>query len=244
MRVLLLAGTRDARQIGAGLSQIPRLTAIASIARPQRRPVSLGIPTQIGGFGGDDAFADWAQKERITAIVDATHPFAARISARSHRVAEELGIDFIQFLRPSWLPDEGDDWTFLNHESEAAQHISPEATVFLSTGQRGLSEFDGLQKNRVFVRLNGRALGDFPFKRGTYVYGIPPFSVNAECETLSRLNVDWLVARNSGASSSRSKLEAARLLGIKVAMIRRPPQPPGPRVDTVAEVLAWVRRRM
>jgi precorrin-6A/cobalt-precorrin-6A reductase len=62
--------------------------------------------------------------------------------------------------------------------------------------------------------------------------------------TFRRLGINWLVTRNSGGTASRAKLEAARTLGIKVAMIRRPPQPPGPKVETVAEAMAWVRRRI
>ncbi len=244
MRVLLLAGTWEARQIAAGLTREPRIRAVASLAHAERTPKALGIPTRIGGFGGDDAFADYLKSEGIDAIVDATHPFAVQVSRRTQAAAEILGVDYIQFLRPSWIPDAGDDWTFVNAECEAFKHIPDGSRVFLATGRRSLSDFGNMEGRRLFVRLVAQSADPFPFKNGEYVTGIPPFSVESEIGTFERLNIDWLVARNSGGINSRAKLDAARFLGIKVAMIRRPPQPPGPKVDTVAEALAWVRRRM
>lgn len=244
MRLLLLAGTWEARQIAAALTREPRSNAIVSLARAERRPLSFGLPTRIGGFGGDDAFADWLVREKITGIIDATHPFAAAVSARTTRIAGETGVDYIQFLRPAWLPEPGDNWTFLNTETDAARHIPEGARVFLATGRRRLDAFAPMSEVTLFCRRTDGGEGPFPYPNGKYVLGRPPFSVPQEIGTFRRLKVDWLVARNSGGTASRAKLEAARELGIRVAMIRRPPQPPGPKVETVAEAMAWVRRRI
>lgn len=244
MRLLLLAGTWEARQIAAGLTREPRIQAVASLARAERVPSALGIPTRIGGFGGDAGFADWVRREGIVAIVDATHPFSVRISLRTQRTARELGIDYIQFLRPSWLPDEEDDWTFLNTEEEAARHIPAAARVFIATGRGSLDRFHGLEDHHLFVRQLGGLTQPFPFPHGGFVGGLPPFSLEREIATLDRLGIDWLIARNSGGMGSRAKLDAARQLGIKVAMVRRPPQPDGPKANTLAEVMAWIRRRL
>lgn len=243
MRLLLLAGTWEARQIAAALSRESRVIAIASLARAERRPEPLGIPTRIGGFGGDEGFAQWLDREGIGAIIDATHPFAA-VSHRTARVADEVGVDHIRFLRPAWRPEEHDDWTFLNTESDAAKHIPSGSRVFLATGRRALDAFAQLHGSTLFCRRTDGRHDPFPFPNGSFVRGQPPFSVEQECDTFLRLGIDWLVTRNSGSAASRAKLEAARELGIRVAMIRRPPQPPGPKVETVAEAMAWVRRRI
>jgi precorrin-6A/cobalt-precorrin-6A reductase len=243
MRLLLLAGTWEARQIAAALSREARVVPTASLARAERRPEPLGIPTRIGGFGGDKGFAEWLDHEGVGAIIDATHPFS-RVSHRTARVADELGVDHIQFLRPAWRPEDGDDWTFLNTESDAAKHIPRGARVFLATGRRSLDAFGNLDHATLFCRRTDGRHDPFPYANGTFVWGQPPFTVLQECDTFLRLGIDWLVTRNSGSAASRGKLEAARELGIKVAMIRRPPQPPGPKVETVAEVMAWVRRRI
>lgn len=244
MRLLLLAGTWEARQVAAALTREPRVNAVVSLARAERRPEPFGVPTRIGGFGGDAGFADWLAREGIHGIIDATHPFAAQVSHRTARIAADRGVDYIQFLRPAWLPEAGDDWTFLNTEADAPKRIPEGARVFLATGRRGLDAFADLSRASLFCRRTDGRDERFPYPNGLYVHGRPPFSVAQEVSTFSRLGIDWLVARNSGGTASRAKLEAARELGIKVAMIRRPPQPSGPKVETVAEAMAWVRRRI
>lgn len=244
LRVLLLAGTGEARHIAFALSRNARVVSMASLARAGRRPMPLGIPTRIGGWGGRDAFRAWLDEKGINGIIDATHPFAADISARAAEVAAELGIDYLQFLRPSWRPSAGDDWVFLNTEEEAADHISEGATVFLATGRKRLAAYSGLSSQELICRVIEGPAGPFPLPNGRFVLHRPPFSVEQEVATFRALGVDWIVARNSGGSGSRAKIDAARELGLRVAMIRRPPQPEAARAETLSEVLAWVGRRV
>ena len=84
-------------------------------------------------------------------------------------------------------------------------------------------------------------MGPFPFPGGEFLVGRPPFSVADEISLFSQLDVDWLVVKNSGGTASRTKLDAARQLGIRVALIRRPKQPDATRLETVEEAIEWVR---
>ncbi|MEL7459508.1 MAG: cobalt-precorrin-6A reductase [Pseudomonadota bacterium] len=242
-RVLLLAGSGEARQIAYGLIQDTRIVATAAMARAGRRPLPLGMPTRIGGWGGPEAFRDWLVHQRIGGIVDATHPFAASISHRAAQVAAELGLEYLQFLRPSWRPQNGDRWTFLNTEEDAADHIPKGSRVFLATGRKRLEAFENLAGRHLLCRVLDTAPGPFPMADGSFVVSRPPFSPESEARLFETLGVDWLICRNSGGTGSRAKVDAARNLGLPVAMIRRPPQPEATRVETVSEVLAWVRRR-
>lgn len=242
-RVLLLAGSGEARQIAYGLIQDTRIVATAAMARAGRRPLPLGMPTRIGGWGGADAFRDWLVAQGIGGIIDATHPFAASISHRAAEVAADLDIEYLQFLRPSWRPQDGDAWTFLNSEEDAADHIPSGSRVFLATGRKRLEAFKTLEGRHLLCRVLDPAPGPFPLPDGSFVVSRPPFSPESEARLFDALGVDWLICRNSGGTGSRAKLDAARMLGLPVAMIRRPPQPEATRVETVSEVLAWVRRR-
>ena len=241
-RVLLLSGTTEARRIAAELAGLPDLDVIASLAGATRSPQALGVPTRIGGFGGAGGFAAYLRDERIDAVLDATHPFAARMSHRTHEVCAEAGVSYAQVLRPEWRPGRGDDWVSLDDETDAAGHIAEGSTVFLATGRQTLDRFKGLQESALYVRQIDSAPGEFPFPRGGWVVGRAPFPVEDEIALFERLGIDWLVVRNAGGEASRSKLDAARELGIRVAMIRRPPQPEGLTVETVAAAVDWVRR--
>ena len=119
-RLLLLAGTAEARQVAADLAGEPGMDVVASLAGVTRAPQDLGVPTRVGGFGGRAGFRDWLAREKVTAVLAATHPFAAKISMRGADVCSELGMPYLQLLRHPWLPGEGDRWIFLDRAEEAA----------------------------------------------------------------------------------------------------------------------------
>lgn len=238
MTLLLLAGTGDAKRIAAGLEGVD---AVASLAGATRDPDFLPIPMRIGGFGGEAGFRDYLSDARVSAVLDATHPYAHRITARSAAVCADLSLPFLQYLRPAWSPEPGDDWTEIAREQDAAALIPEGATVFLGTGRQTLERFANLQGRRVICRRIDPPRGDFPFEGGEYLVGRPPFSVEDEVALFQRLGVDWLVVKNAGGAASRTKLTAARQLGIPVLMIARPAQGDWPIVQSVKAALDWAR---
>ena len=240
MTLLLLAGTAEAKRIARGLSARGR-SAVASLAGATRAPHPTGLPTRIGGFGGEAGFRRYVNEAGISAVVDATHPFAQRISLRTARLCDEMGLPYLQILRPAWTPEPGDDWVMLDHEEDAAGHIPQGATVFLATGRQTLPRFANLSRGRRLIcRQIDPPDAPFPFPDGDFLIGRPPFSVEDEIDTFTRHKVDWLIVKNAGGETPRSKLIAARRLGIRVIMLNRPPQPDAPRVETVEQALAWV----
>lgn len=240
MTLLLLAGTGEARAI-ADVLAAERIPALASLAGATRQPAGLAIPTRIGGYGDAAGFRDYLRRAGISALLDATHPFAARISHRSFAIATELGLPCAQFLRPPWQPGPEDNWVMLGSDVEAACHIPSGSTVFLATGRQTLKNYANLKDRRLICRVIDQPDRPFPFPDGEYRVGRPPFSVEEEVALFRDLGVDWLVVKNAGGAASRSKLDAARRLEIPVAMIRRPSQPEATRLETVAEALDWVR---
>lgn len=239
MTLLLLAGTAEAQQVAQILASEGRV-AIASLAGATRAPRAMGLPTRLGGFGGEAGFARYLEESGITAVLDATHPFAAHISDRTARVCAAKGLAYCQVLRPEWTPQTGDRWTMIAAEEEAAAHIPEGATVFLATGRQGLARFANLTGRHLICRVIDPPEAAFPLANGEFLVGRPPFSPEAERALFESLGVDWLVVKNAGGQASKSKLDAARTLGLPVAMITRPPQPDALRVTTVAAAMDWV----
>ncbi len=238
MTLLILAGTGDAKRIVQALDGVD---VVASLAGATRSPDELPVPTRVGGFGGAEGFRDYLSEAGITAVLDATHPYATRITARTAAICAELGMPFLQYLRPGWAPEPGDQWTEIAHEEEAALHVPPGATVFLGTGRQTLERFANLAGCRVICRQIDPPTEPFPFEGGEFLVGRPPFSVGDEVELFKRLCVDCLVVKNAGGAASRTKLTAARQLGIKVLMLARPSAGDWPIVSTVDDALDWVR---
>lgn len=240
MRLLLLAGAGEALRLGEALAE-RGIDAVASFAGGERRAEGFALPCRVGGFGGAEGFADYLRREKISAVLDATHPFAEAVSARSAEVCRALGLPYLLLMRPEWRPEAGDDWVMLGDESEAAAHIGQGETVFLATGRRTLARFANLEGREVIARQLRQHDAPFPFEGGRYLRGAGPFTVESEKALFQALGVDWLVVKNAGGEGARAKLIAARELGLKVGMIRRPKPPRGASlVQSVYEALAWV----
>lgn len=239
MRVLLLAGTSEARDIAQGLPK-DRHHVVASLAGATRAPADLGCETRVGGFGGDAGFQQYLRAHPVDLVIDATHPFAHRVTARTVRICNEQCIPVLQVVRPEWRPGPDDRWSFIDAPHEARRLISKGARVFLATGRQTLQGFANLSDCRLYCRQIDPPEKPFPFPNGEYVIGRPPFSVNQEVALFQRLGVDVLVVKNAGGEMSRSKLDAARQIGLPVIVINRPMPPEGPKVETAGQALEWV----
>jgi len=242
MKLLLLAGTSEARSMAAALAGNAGIDVVASLSGATREPLEMPVPTRSGGFGGRAAFAKYLQDQMIEAVLDATHPFAAKITRRSAEVCHEAGLPYLRLQRPGWEPVEGDNWHFVDSEANVAALTNQGDTVFLATGRQTLARFDNLAGRHLICRQIENGPPKFPFDNGEYLIGRPPFSVDDEVVLFQQRRVDWLVVKNAGGRLSSTKLDAARILEIPVILIKRPPVPDGiETVQTPEAALAWVR---
>ncbi len=239
MSVLLLAGTTEGRHIAAAMAE-KGIAGHASIAGVTEDPAPLALPTRIGGFGGAEGFEAFLLDQGIRAVVDATHPYAARITGRTAKLCAARGTPYLHVLRDPWTEQEGDDWLHVGNVDEAVEAIPQGACVFLATGRQTLAEFAGLEGRRVICRVIDPPREPFPFDGGEYLIGRPSRHAEDEAALFSALGVDVVVTKNSGGPG-RGKLDAARSLGIAVVMIARPPMPEAERVATPEEALDWIR---
>lgn len=242
MKLLLLAGTAEARALASRLAEDHRFTAIASLAGATRAPAPYPVPTRHGGFGSKGRQTKWMKKNAIEAVLDATHPFARSIPARSQALCQSLGLPYFRLMRPGWRPGPGDDWTVVHDEAAAAAATPPGARVFLATGPRALARYAALAEGRhLIVRVIDPPDAAFPFPNGDWLVARPPFTVEDEIRTFRTHRVELLVAKNAGGPAT-AKLAAARALGLPVVLLDRPAPPPGDRGETVEDALAWLER--
>jgi precorrin-6A/cobalt-precorrin-6A reductase len=242
--VLLLAGTAEAAALAGRLQAEPGITVTASLAGRVAAPRALPCPVRVGGFGGVDGLVAELGAAGPDLVVDATHPFAARLSANAAAAADRLGRPRLRLLRPPWTPGPGDDWHEVDDLAGAADRLVTldAATVLLATGRHHVAPFARAVGTR-FVLRSIDPPGPLPLAEVTVVLGRGPFSVESEQALLVAHGIDAVVTRNSGGTGAAAKLTAARDLGLPVIMVRRPPPPPGPVVATVDEAVGWVRAR-
>ncbi len=239
MTLLVLAGTSDARLLLEGLQN---RDVIASLAGVTRSPADLPAVTRKGGFGGVSGFRDYLLAHDIKSVVDATHPFAGKMTKTATMVCKELGLAHVILQRPEWVADASDQWHFVDNVVEIAGIIPVGATVFLGTGRQTLPEFSCLEGRRLLARVidppKMPVLAGF---KGQFIIGSPPFSIAHEVALFRDKGIEWVVVKNAGGQKSRSKLDAARELGLPVVMINRPELPDAHVVGTVDAALSWVR---
>lgn len=242
MKLLLLAGTAEARALAARLAGDQRFEVVASLAGATRAPLPYAVPVREGGFGGASGLEKYIEDKSVEVVVDATHPFARVMPHRAQALCARIGRPYLRLLRPGWQPGPGDRWTLVADEARAAEVTARGARVFLATGRRSLRRFARLGEGRHLVaRVIDPPEGPFPFGDGEWVVGRPPFTVEDERATFRALRIDVLVAKNAGGPAD-AKLAAARALGLPVVLLDRPPPPPGDRAETVAAAQAWLER--
>ncbi|AKS33902.1 cobalt-precorrin-6A reductase [Mycolicibacterium goodii] len=237
MRVLLLGGTGEARALAGALH--PEVDVISSLAGRVPDPALPVGPVRIGGFGGVEGMRRWLREENIDAVVDATHPFAATITAHAAQVCAELGLPHLVLARPAWSPG---DAIVVASDIEAAEAVVRHgfSRVFLTTGRSGTAAFRDVDAWFLIRAVTAPDPDTLP-ARHELVLSRGPYHHEGELALLREHRIDALVTKNSGGAMTQPKLDAAAAAGVAVIMVDRPPLPAGVRsVATVQAARDWV----
>lgn len=239
-RLLILGGTTEAAALAQALPT-DRWIGIVSLAERTRQPLTLPAILRQGHFGGIDGFVDFLKAERIDAVVDATHPFAAQISHQAAIATDQCQIPRLILVRPPWEPQMGDRWLTVPDLAAAAARLPGLAQrIFLTTGRQSLATFSALKDQWFLMRMLEPPPPELPLPPGEVLCDRPPFTLTHELDLLQRYHIQALVTKNSGGTATCAKLAAARQHEIPVVMIERPALPKGDRVSTVAAALKWL----
>jgi precorrin-6A/cobalt-precorrin-6A reductase len=235
--VVVLGGTGEARELAARLEG--RVRVVSTLAGRVREPRLPAGEVRVGGFGGPQAMADWLTAEGADAVVDATHPFAQRISHSAAAATRLAHVPLLLLRRPGWVPAEGDDWRWVD-DLDAAAGLLPEVgeRVFLTTGRQGLAAFAS-SPLWFLVRCVDEPGPPVP-ARMTLLLSRGPYTLDGELALLREHRIDVLVTKDSGGPRTGAKLAAARQLRVPVVVVRRPSAPDVPTVATVDEAVSWV----
>lgn len=245
-RLLILGGTGDAAELAARASQIAEIEVVSSLAGRTQQPFTPKTGTvRIGGFGGAAGLAEFLLDRPIDLLIDATHPFAARISANAAVAAAECNVPYLMLVRPAWERVEGDRWIEVASHSEAAKALSGQSQrVFLTIGRQELAAFAGLDAIWFLMRAIDPPALNTRIPNGKLLLARGPFTLDDERELLLEYQIDTIVSKNSGGSATYAKVVAARELGILVVMVQRPPIPDVEQVDNVEGAIAWLIKQL
>ncbi|WP_214111283.1 cobalt-precorrin-6A reductase [Acrocarpospora catenulata] len=239
MRVLIIGGTDEARRLAGTLhGRFEVISSLAGRVSDPRLPVG---EVRIGGFGGPAGLADWLRANAVHAVIDASHPFAVRMTASALAATTAAGVPLLVLRRPGWTPVPGDDWRWAADLTEAADLLPMVGTrAFVTTGRRSLAVFAPLSEVWFLARSVDPPEPPLPPKIEVLL-SRGPYTVDGETDLLRRHAIDVVVTKDSGGAMTAAKLTAARRLGLPVIVVRRPPEPAGvPVVASVDEAVAWL----
>lgn len=226
MRVLLLGGTTEARELAHQLIAAGH-DVTSSLAGRVSAPRLPDCTVRIGGFGGADGLASYLATERIDQVVDATHPFAAQITRHAVQACERAGVPIVRLSRPSWDNRDGAaSWTWVADHTEAAATVRPDARVLLTVGRLELAHYASLPNQTVIARVADLADLRVP-EHWEVIESRGPFSLTHERELLASHRITTLVSKDAGGDATSAKLDAARERGVQIVMIARPALPAG-----------------
>jgi precorrin-6A/cobalt-precorrin-6A reductase len=241
MRLLILGGTTEASGLARRIAGRPDLDPVLSFAGRTRSPALPPVPFRVGGFGGVDGLKAYLIENKINAVIDATHPFAAQMSRNAATTCRDLAMPLAVLTRPAWRWRNGDRWTRVADIDAAVRALGEfPRRVFLTIGGLQLAGFARAPQHHYIVRSidHPETIGSLPSHRLILARG--PFRVEDEIALMRDGHIEVLVTKNSGGAATGAKIDAARVLGIDVIMVERPPPEAVPSFNAVEDVLAWI----
>ncbi len=240
---MILGGTGEAAELARAATARfgDALEIMTSLAGRTERPRPLAGHVRIGGFGGAAGLAAYLTEHGIGRLIDATHPFAIRISAAAHLACEQANVRRLMLRRPPWHRQPLDRWIEVDGVTAAAAIVDRTGRrAWLTLGASEIAAFSAATAVHFLVRLVDPPRHLLPLRSYEVIVGRGPFSVAEEHDRIERHAIDVLVCKASGGAATEAKIIAARERDLPVIMVRRPPPELGEGVDTVEKALDWL----
>lgn len=235
-----MGGSTEASQLARALANA-HVDAIFSYAGRTESPVLQPLPTRVGGFGGVAGLQAWLRDQRITHVVDATHPFAAQMSHNAIAACAAIGVPLLALVRPPWAAQAGDQWQCVPDIAGAVAALPDSPTrVFLAIGRQQLAPFARRPQHHYLLRWVDLPTDALPLPHAEVVLARGPFSVEGDRALMTAHGITHVVAKNAGGEGAAAKLVVARAMGLPVILIDRPVVPPRATAASVNQVMAWL----
>ena len=240
-QILILGGTAEARQLAGLLAERADLKVTLSLAGRTAAPAAQPVPVRVGGFGSASGFSAYLKAERIDALIDATHPYAATISRHAAEAAAAAQVPIVALRRAAWTAMPGDRWVEAADMKDAVRALgAAPRRVFLAIGRKEVAAFQAAPQHHYLIRSVDPVDPPLAVPDATYIVARGPFAEEDERKLLTGHRIETIVAKNSGGDATYGKIAAARALGLTVVMLRQPALPDVPAVDTIQDAAAWL----
>lgn len=229
--VLIFSGTTEGRTLAEHLTSL-KIEVHVRVATEYGAEVmddTNGMDVKIGSCGGANGIASVISDNGIEIVVDATHPYATRISAHVKEACDTTGVEYIRIIRDKSTGHQ--DVIEVGDISEAVDYLKDtKGNILITTGAKDASEYTKIPdyQNRITIRVlstpeSVKRCIDLGFKERNVIAAKGPFSEDANFRTLRDVDASFMVTKDSGTSGGfEEKIRAAERAGVNVIVIRRP----------------------
>lgn len=188
-----------------------------------------GVDVQVGSCGGAEGIADTIRMNGYSLVIDATHPYARRISEHIREGCAASGVECIRLLRDGGKRP--DDVIEVASVKDAVEFLKDkDGIVMAATGSNELSLYTEIPdyRERVVARVlstkdsmdKALALG---FEGRNLICAQGPFTEDENHAALTRAGASWIVTKDSGTIGGfEEKVRAARRAGVRIILISKP----------------------
>jgi len=234
MKILILGGTADARELAERLTALGH-DVTTSLAGRTRQPAMPAGQMRVGKFGGIPGLVGYLKAAGIERLVDATDPYAGLISINAVAAAQASGVPLVRLMRPAWQEPDGAGWVHVPSARAAADALPPNAHGFITTGPDELEHFVLRDDCRLVARLSESPTIDLgPV---AVLQDAPPYALDDERALFAKHGFTHLVTKNAGGEATRATLDVASERGARVIMVARPVYGPAREVGSVEEAV-------
>ena len=230
--IFVIAGTEDGREL-AGFLLNHGFEVIASV-------VSSYGKTLLSRYEGikvndkkldENELAEILLNGEVTALVDASHPYAVNVSQNAMKACHKANIPYIRYERKSLPLTYENIHHVADYESAAIKAAQLGRNVFLTTGSRNLKTFvesSALKDCNLIARIlpTAEVLAEcekLGFNPKNIVAMQGPFSTELNVELFRHYNAEVIVSKDGGQIGGvDTKLIAAEKLNLPVVLIDRP----------------------
>lgn len=243
-KLLVFGGTAEARELLE--NGIP---AICSVATVYGAKMLDGIKNakMIVGRLDEERMRELLESEKITFVVDATHPYAREVTKNISEACKKTRIPLMRVVRERVLTD--DSVIVAESCREAARLLDGiPGRCFLTTGSNELDRFTEVNdyKNRLYARVLPlssiiKRCEELGFDAAHIIAMQGPFSREMNKQMMIMTGASVIITKDGGIpGGTESKLEAARDLSVRAILVRRPDESG----YSQKEACAWIKRNL
>ena len=227
MRIWLIGGTTESKDVANAIAD---LNPVITVTTPEARNLYRDDLVVFVGVMDLEASKIFCRQHEITAIIDASHPFAVQVSQNTIAIAQELDIPYLRYDRENLAVTSHDNHLQLASFAELLKkdHLFNQR-VLLTVGCKVLPMFKSWQERtvlyaRILPKLASVKIAlDSGFSSDRIIALRPPISPALEKALLQQWRISLIVTKASGkAGGENTKQQLAQELGIKLITITRP----------------------